>query len=89
MLTKSRGPREFWDLAPGPGGADPTFLPCLLRRDPGRSALELAQSIYGEVSSELRVQQDPTRLVSSGEVERRGLGTLTNPHSYYPIPLRR
>ena len=55
----------------------------------GRSALELAQAIYGEVSSELRIQQDLMRLVSSGEIERRGLGTPTDPYSYYPVALRR
>ena len=51
--------------------------------------MELAQAIYGEVSSELRIKQDLTRLVSSGEIERRGLGTLTDPHAYYPVPVRR
>ena len=55
----------------------------------GRSALELAQAIYGEVSSELRIQQDLMRLVSSGEIERRGIGSLTAPHTYHPIPSRR
>jgi hypothetical protein len=51
--------------------------------------LELSQAIYGDEASELGVQQDLGRLVSSGEIERRGVGTLTDPHSYYPIPLRR
>ena len=61
----------------------------LVENEPGRSASELAQAIYGDGSTELRVQQDVMRLVSSGEIERRGLGTLTDPHSYYPVPLRR
>jgi hypothetical protein len=61
----------------------------LLENGAGPSALELAQAIYGEVSSELRTRQDLTRLVSSGEAERRGLGTLTDPHAYYPVPVRR
>ena len=61
----------------------------LVENGAGRSALELAQAIYGEVSSELRIKQDLTRLVSSGEIERRGLGTLTDPHAYYPVPVRR
>ena len=55
----------------------------------GRSALELAQAIYGAAATELRIQQDLVRLVSSGAIERRGLGSLTDPHSYYPVPLRR
>jgi hypothetical protein len=61
----------------------------LVENGPGRSAWELAQAIYGEVGSELRLQQDLVRLVSSGEIERRGIGSITDPHSYYPIPLRR
>jgi hypothetical protein len=61
----------------------------LVENRPGRSALQLSQAIYGDEASELGVQQDLGRLVSSGEIERRGVGTLTNPHSYYPIPLRR
>ena len=55
----------------------------------GRSALELAQAIYGEEGSDLRVQQDLMRLVGSGEIERSGIGSLADPHTYYPIPLRR
>jgi len=54
----------------------------------GRSALELAQAIYGPAATELWVQQDLVRLVSSGEIERRGIGSLTDPHCYHPVPLR-
>jgi hypothetical protein len=61
----------------------------LVENGPGRSGLELAQAIYGEVGSELRMQQDLMRLVGSGEIERRGIGSLTDPHTYYPVPLRR
>ena len=61
----------------------------LVENGPDRSALELAQAIYSEGGSDLRVQQDLMRLVSSGEIERSGIGSLTDPHSYYPIPLRR
>ena len=61
----------------------------LIENGPGRSALELAQAIYGEEGTELRVQQDLVRLVSSGEIERRGTGSLTAPHSYHVVPLRR
>jgi predicted transcriptional regulator len=61
----------------------------LVETEPGRSAVELAQAIYGEGATELRVQQDLVRLVSSGEIERRGLGSVTHPHTYYPIPSRR
>ena len=61
----------------------------LAENGPGRSALELARAIYGEVGSELRVQKDLTLLVSSGEIERRGVGSLTDPHTYFPVPLRR
>ena len=39
----------------------------LVENGAGPSALELAQAIYGEVSSELRIKQDLTRLVSAGE----------------------
>jgi len=56
---------------------------------PGRSALELAQAIYGEEGSDLRVQQDLMRLVGSGEIERGGIGSLADPHTYYPVSRRR
>jgi hypothetical protein len=61
----------------------------LVENGPGRSALELLQAIYGDEASELRIQQDLGRLVSSGEIERRGIGSLSDPHAYYPVPLRR
>jgi hypothetical protein len=61
----------------------------LVENQPGRSALELSQAIYGDEASELRIQQDLGKLVSCGEIERRGIGSLSDPHSYYPIPLRR
>ena len=61
----------------------------LVENQPGRSALELSQAIHGDEAGELRVRQDLGRLVSSGEIERRGLGTVSAPHSYYPIPSRR
>ena len=61
----------------------------LVENGPGRSALELAHAIYGEEGSDLRVQQDLMRLVGTGEIERSGIGNLTDPHTYYPIPLRR
>jgi hypothetical protein len=61
----------------------------LVENGPGRSALELAQAIYGEGATELGVEQDLGRLVSNGEIERRGIGSLTDPHTYYPVPLRR
>ena len=61
----------------------------LIENRPGRSALELAQAIYGEGATELGVEQDLVRLVSSGEIERHGTGSLTDPHSYYVVPLRR
>jgi hypothetical protein len=60
----------------------------LIENEPGRSAVELAQAIYG-AATELRVQQDLMRLASSGEIERWGIGSLTDPHCYYPVPLRR
>ena len=47
----------------------------LVENGPGRSALELSQAIYGERATELRVQQDLTRLVSSDEIDRRGIGS--------------
>ena len=61
----------------------------LVENGPGRSALELAQAIYGERGSELRVQQDLMRLVGGGEIESSGIGSPTDPHTYYPVPLRR
>jgi len=61
----------------------------LIENRPGRSALDLAQAINGEGATELGVEQDLVRLVSSGEIERRGIGSLTDPHSYYAVPLRR
>src|SRR5262249_54085774 len=48
----------------------------LIENRPGRSALELAQAIYGEGATELGVEQDLVRLVSSGEIERHGTGAL-------------
>jgi hypothetical protein len=61
----------------------------LVENRPGRSALELSQAIHGDEAGELRVQQDLQSLVSSGAIERRGIGNLTEPYSYYPIPSRR
>jgi hypothetical protein len=61
----------------------------LVENRPGRSALELSQAIYGDEAGELRIQQDLGRLISSGEIERRGIGSLADPHAYYPISLRR
>jgi hypothetical protein len=61
----------------------------LVETEPGRSAVELAQAIYGERTTELRIQQDLLRLVSCDEIERRGIGSLTAPHTYHPIPSRR
>jgi hypothetical protein len=61
----------------------------LVENGPGRSALELSQSVHGDQAGDLRVRQDLEKLVSSGEIERRGIGSLSDPHSYYPIPLRR
>ena len=61
----------------------------LVENGNGRSALQLSEAIYGYGSSELRVQQDLMRLISSGEIERRGIGSLTDPHSYHSVPLRR
>ena len=51
--------------------------------------MELSQAIHGDEAGELRVRQDLEKLVSSGEIERRGIGSLSDPHFYYPIPLRR
>ena len=51
----------------------------LVENGAARSALELSQAIYGEGATELRVQQDLMRLVSSNEIERRGAGSLTEP----------
>ena len=62
----------------------------LVENRPGCSALVLSQAIfYGDEASELRVQQDLLKLVSSGEIECRANGRLSYPPSYYPIPLRR
>ena len=61
----------------------------LVENRPGLSGLELAKAISGLGATELRIQQDLVRLISSGEIERRGIGSLTDPHSYYPVPLRR
>lgn len=61
----------------------------LVENRPGRSALALAQAIHGDEAGELRVRQDLESLVSSGEIERRSLERFDDPHSYYPIPLRK
>ena len=61
----------------------------LVENRPGCSALELSQAIYGDEAGELRVRQDLGRLITSGEIERQATGSLTDPHSYYPISLRR
>ena len=60
----------------------------LIENGPGRSELELSQAMYGDAASYPRVQQDLARLVSLGKIERRGIGSLTDPHSYHPVPLR-
>ena len=57
-------------------------------RTSGAFCLELAQAIFGAGATELRVQQDLMRLVSSGEIECRGIGSLTDPRSFYPVPRR-
>jgi hypothetical protein len=61
----------------------------LVENRPGLSGLELAQAINGAGATELRVQQDLMRLISSGEIECRGIGSLTDPHSYHPISSRK
>lgn len=61
----------------------------LVENRPGISCLQLAQAVNGAGATELRVQQDLMRLVGSGEIEYRANGSLTDPHSYYPVSLRR
>lgn len=61
----------------------------LIENGPGRSETELSEAIYGIPGYPQRVQQDLVRLVSSGEIKRRGVGSLTDPRSYYSVPLRR
>ena len=61
----------------------------LVENGPGRSALELSQAIYGDQTGELRVLQDLGKLVTSGQIEQRAMESLTDPHWYYPVPLRR
>lgn len=61
----------------------------LIENGPGRSETELSEAIYGIPGYPQRVQQDLVRLVSSGEIKRRGVGSLTDLHSYYSVPLRR
>jgi hypothetical protein len=61
----------------------------LIENGPGRSETELSEAIYGVSGYPQRLQQDLLKLVSAGEIERQGEGSLADPHSYYPVPLRR
>jgi len=61
----------------------------LIENGPGRSETELSEAIYGVPGYPQRLQQDLLKLVSAGEIERQGEGSLADPHSYYPVPLRR
>ena len=46
----------------------------LIENGPGRSDLKLAQAIYGDGTSQLRVQQDLARLVIRARSSAGGLG---------------
>jgi hypothetical protein len=61
----------------------------LVENGPGRSELELSEAIYGAPGYPQRLQQDLLRLVSSGEIERRGEGSPADPYTYHPIRSRR
>jgi hypothetical protein len=45
----------------------------------------LSEAIYGAPGYPQRLQQDLLRLVSSGEIERRGEGSPADPYTYHPI----
>jgi hypothetical protein len=61
----------------------------LIENGPGRSETELSEAIYGVPGYPQRLQQDLLKLVSAGEIERQGEGSLPDPYTYHPIPLRR
>ena len=61
----------------------------LVENGPGRSEAELSEAIYGIPGYPQRLQQDLLKLVSAGEIERQGEGSLADPHTYHPIRLRR
>src|SRR4051812_40392923 len=50
------------------------------REDPCQKGFRLWRSA-GDEASELRIQQDLGTLVSFGEIERRGIESLSDPHS--------
>lgn len=56
----------------------------LITRAPGRTAVQLATAIYGEISARQRIATSLDTLVARGEICRRGAGVRLDPYRYYP-----
>jgi hypothetical protein len=63
---------------------DIDVLRFLIKKAPGRTALQLAIALYGEKSTRPWVASRLEGLFASGEIHRRGEGLLLSPYRYYP-----
>ena len=56
----------------------------LIDKGPGRTETELADAI-GNRALDHQVSTECHRLVDQGKVRRRGVGSLFDPFTYYPV----
>jgi hypothetical protein len=59
----------------------------LIKKAPGRTAVQLGIAIYGEKCAKQRIMTNLDTLVALGEAVRRGGGVRQSPYSYYPARL--
>jgi hypothetical protein len=59
----------------------------LIKKAPGRTAVQLAIAIYGEKSARQRIMTNLDTLVVIGDAVRRGEGVRQSPYRYYPRSL--
>jgi len=56
----------------------------LIEKGPGRTETELADAV-GDRALEHQISAECRRLVDQGKVRRRGVGSLFDPFTYYPV----
>jgi hypothetical protein len=56
----------------------------LIEKGPGRTEIELADAI-GDRALEHQIGAECRRLVDQGKIRRRGVGSLFDPFTYYPV----